>query len=192
MLRRLPPLTFWLAVHLAKHFQLLAHAPVLLILAVSSPLPTWILPMQSTQLALFEESSPPSSYGKMSLAYSAPKTMPSDAFWERLPAKAANYNHQGGNGQTLVVCLAPKEQSRGGSSMPNISAWPNDAVVCSLWQVLEKGSIPQRYFLSSKACAGILRRAERRGKELPMTLHRALQAVAEGLSEQVMPEGKTQ
>ena len=63
--------------------------------------------------------------------------------------------------------------------MPNISAWPNDAAVCSLSQVLEKGSIPQRYFLSSTACAGILRRAEKRGKELPEALHAALRSVAE-------------
>jgi hypothetical protein len=54
--------------------------------------------------------------------------------------------------------------------MPNISAWPNDAVVCSLSQVLEQGSIQRRYFLSSKACEGILRRAEKRGKTLPAAL----------------------
>ena len=57
---------------------------------------------------------------------------------------------------------------------PNISAWPNAAAVCSLWQVLEKGSIPHRYFLSAKACAGILRRAEARGKTLPEPLQVAL------------------
>jgi hypothetical protein len=62
--------------------------------------------------------------------------------------------------------------------MPNISAWPNDAAVCSLSQVLETTSIPQRFFLSSTACAGILRRAEKRGKELPEALRLALQAVA--------------
>jgi DNA (cytosine-5)-methyltransferase 1 len=62
--------------------------------------------------------------------------------------------------------------------MPNILAWPNDAAVCSLSQVLEKGSIPRRYFLSSTACAGILRRAEKRGKKLPAPLQAALMAVA--------------
>jgi hypothetical protein len=73
--------------------------------------------------------------------------------------------------------MDPKEQSRGGPSTPNISEWPNDAAVCSLSQVLETGSIPQRYFLSSTACAGILRRAEKRGKKLPALLEHALQAV---------------
>jgi hypothetical protein len=77
------------------------------------------------------------------------------------------------------MCLAPKEQSRGASVMPNISEWPNVAAVCSLSQVLEQGSIPQRFFLSSRACAGILRRAEKRGKALPPQLLQALQTVAQ-------------
>jgi hypothetical protein len=63
--------------------------------------------------------------------------------------------------------------------MLNISESPNDADVCSLSQVLEQGSIPQRFFLSSTACAGILRRAEKRGKILPPALHEALRSVAE-------------
>jgi hypothetical protein len=74
--------------------------------------------------------------------------------------------------------MDPREQSRGASSTPNISDWPNDASVCSLSQVLEQTSIPQRFFLSSKACAGILRRAEKRGKELPTPLRIALTEVA--------------
>jgi hypothetical protein len=35
-----------------------------------------------------------------------------------------------------------------------------------------------RFYLSSKACAGILRRVEKRGKELPPALRLALEAVA--------------
>ena len=88
-------------------------------------------------------------------------------------------SRQGADGQTLVLLMAPKEQSRGESSTPNISEWPNDAAVCSLSQVLEQISIPQRFFLSSKACAGILRRAEKRGKQLPPQLQAALTAVAQ-------------
>ena len=64
--------------------------------------------------------------------------------------------------------------------MPNISDWPSGAAVCSLSQVLVRGSIPEQYFLSSKACAGILRRAEKRGKQLPTQLRLALQAAVEG------------
>ena len=64
--------------------------------------------------------------------------------------------------------------------------------VCSLLDILEdSGSVPQRYFLSAKACAGILRRAEKRGKELPIALRRALQQVAEVLSDAENPEDKT-
>lgn len=39
--------------------------------------------------------------------------------------------------------------------------------------------IPRRYFLSPTACAGIIRRAARRGKTLPPPFARALQAVAD-------------
>lgn len=61
---------------------------------------------------------------------------------------------------------------------------PNDDGVCSLSDVLETGEVPQRYYLSARACAGILRRAEKREKELPKMLHAALFAVAQGLHEE--------
>ncbi len=54
------------------------------------------------------------------------------------------------------------------------------AVVCSLSDILETGDVPQRYYLTAKACQGILRRAEKRGKELPPMLKTALIAVAYG------------
>ena len=47
------------------------------------------------------------------------------------------------------------------------SEFPSAAAVCSLSDVLETGDVPPRYYLSAKACKGILRRAERRGKKLP-------------------------
>ena len=103
---------------------------------------------------------------------------PSAASLLALPAKVMRSSQQGENGRTLVVCLDPKEQRHGGSKMPNSTDWPNDAAVCSLSQVLVRGSIPPQYFLSSTACAGILRRAEKRGKALPEPLMRALTAVA--------------
>jgi hypothetical protein len=70
----------------------------------------------------------------------------------------------------------------------NLSEWtawnapcPSGGAVCSLSDILEEpGSVPQRYYLSAKACQGILRRAAKRGKELPPMLHRALSQVAEG------------
>ncbi len=60
----------------------------------------------------------------------------------------------------------------------NGSEWPSAAAVCSLSDTLETGAVPQRFFLSAKACAGILRRAEKRGKALPPPLRDALLAVA--------------
>lgn len=60
----------------------------------------------------------------------------------------------------------------------NISAWPRDGNVCSLSDILETGDVPQRFFLSAKACKGILRRAEKRGKQFPLSLQRALEHAA--------------
>ncbi len=59
---------------------------------------------------------------------------------------------------------------------------PNDGTVCSLSDVLETGEVPQRYFLSAKACAGILRRADKRGRALPPLLLEALTAVAQDMA----------
>ncbi|MFL9998978.1 hypothetical protein PQR34_47300 [Paraburkholderia sediminicola] len=58
------------------------------------------------------------------------------------------------------------------------SAWPSDAAVRSLSDVLETGDHLQRYCLSARACLGILRRAAKRGKILPRPLARALWALA--------------
>jgi hypothetical protein len=58
------------------------------------------------------------------------------------------------------------------------SECPNGGgVSSSLADVLQDG-VPSRYFLSPKAAAGILRRAEKRGRELPAHLAAALEAVA--------------
>jgi hypothetical protein len=59
----------------------------------------------------------------------------------------------------------------------NGSEWPSDAAVCSLSDTLETGDLPQRFYLSAKACAGIIRRAEKRGKKLPDALQQALLSV---------------
>jgi len=56
----------------------------------------------------------------------------------------------------------------------NTSEFRSDAADAYLSDILEIGDLPRRYFLSQKACAGILRRAERRGKELPPALLAAL------------------
>jgi len=139
--------------------------------------------MQLTKYDLFGDLISPSSSGKTSPESFPPKTMPLGAFWEHLPVKMKRSSLQGADGLTLVLLMVPKEQLRGEFLTPNISEWPNDAAVCSLSQVLEQILIPQRFFLSSTACAGILRRAEKRGKQLPPALQTALLSVAQATSE---------
>lgn len=55
----------------------------------------------------------------------------------------------------------------------NTSEWRSDGAACSLSDILEANPDP-KYYLSPKACSGILRRAERRGKTLPEALEEAL------------------
>ena len=50
---------------------------------------------------------------------------------------------------------------------------PRDAEESSLSQILE-ATVPERYYLSPKACGGIIRRAGNRGKKLPSILEAAL------------------
>jgi hypothetical protein len=83
--------------------------------------------------------------------------------------------------------LVPSSEGWGNSGMGsptefltlNTSEFHSGAVACSLSDVLETGDVPQRFFLSARACKGILRRAVNRGKELPQQLARALKAVAD-------------
>jgi hypothetical protein len=61
--------------------------------------------------------------------------------------------------------------------MLNMTEWHSAAAVCSLSEVLET-EVAQKYFLSPKACRGILRRAEKRERELPQSLKQALEQTA--------------
>lgn len=51
--------------------------------------------------------------------------------------------------------------------------YPNVDVESTLFLILED-NVPEKYYLSRKACEGILRRAEKRGKQLPQMLKDAL------------------
>ena len=55
----------------------------------------------------------------------------------------------------------------------NFGESPKDASVCSLSSILED-NVPDGYFLSEKACRGILRRSEEKGKPLDPLLKQAL------------------
>ena len=67
----------------------------------------------------------------------------------------------------------------------NTGVSPREGRACSLSQILED-SPPRKYYLSRKACLGILRRARERGKPLPPQLEAALKAQA-GLTVYLMP-----
>jgi ribose 1,5-bisphosphokinase PhnN len=64
-------------------------------------------------------------------------------------------------------------QSLGEHLTLNIGECPKEESVSTLSQILEE-TPHRKYYLSVKACLGILRRAEKRGKELPEILRQAL------------------
>jgi len=88
---------------------------------------------------------------------------------------------------TEETILPPSFEGWGNSGMGSptefltlsTSEFPSAGVACSLSDILETGDVPQRFFLSATACRGILRRAEKRGKELPKQLQQALEQVAQ-------------
>ena len=63
---------------------------------------------------------------------------------------------------------------------------PKCAVASSLWQILED-NVQEKYYLSGKACRGILRRSEKNGKKLPPILEQAL--LLQSKSDAENPEG---
>ena len=67
----------------------------------------------------------------------------------------------------------------------NTSEFPNEGEESLLSDVLmEIGEVPQRFYLTKRACAGILRRAKKRGRELPSSLMKALEATVEATEEE--------
>lgn len=77
----------------------------------------------------------------------------------------------------------------GDSWTVNISEWPSAESVSLLSSTLEVNA-PEKYYLSARACQGILTRASRRGKKLPELLQTALLEMVEwwepGASARVM------
>ena len=73
----------------------------------------------------------------------------------------------------------------------NTGECPNAAVASTLSQILED-TAPPKYYLTARACHGILARAERRGKPLPAALEEVLRWQADHydqLTEQLMQSG---
>ena len=99
------------------------------------------------------------------------------------------------------TCQVSSVQTEEGILVPSLGRWSNagmgspigcltlktseshkDAEECLLSDVLETGNLRPEYYLSPKACAGILRRAEVRNKKLPELLYQALLTVSKQLA----------
>ena len=105
-----------------------------------------------------------------------------DASISRLAGGDSVGNEPGQSSETDGVWL-------GDSWTVNISEWPSVESVSLLSSTLEVNA-PERYYLSARACQGILTRASRRGKKLPDLLQTALLEMIEwwepGASARVM------
>lgn len=83
-----------------------------------------------------------------------------------LPSSFEGWGNSGMGGPTGFLTL-------------NMTECHSAGAVSSLSLILEDPrGVPRKYFLSPRACRGILRRAEKRNRELPPVLLQALQAVA--------------
>ena len=78
-----------------------------------------------------------------------------------------------GSGNLAGVSWETGIPLHGASSTLNFGEYPNVVEESGLSQILED-NVPQRYYLSERACVGVLRRAEKRGKKLPEILETAL------------------
>ena len=120
-------------------------------------------------------------YGKMfpaPLVQERQRAKTSESFWRRssalsaIPFQSLDLTPGAGNllGEFYWELISPW---RGGASTLNTGVSPKDAKESSLSQILQADP-PLKYYLSPKACLGILRRAFERGKELPKKQDRAL------------------
>lgn len=127
-----------------------------------------------------------SLFGRMSPELSVPtEEKISELCWKNLPAlhsqtfQFLDLRVWGADGAKPVQSPEPDGLWHGDSSMLNIGESPNVENVLRLSQILE-GNVPQKYYLSARACQGILTRASRRGKPLPDILRQALMDVIGG------------
>ena len=119
---------------------------------------------------------------KMSPGYSPAKPVKtsnrsskkSSALWNRPPRCLRLIKKAG---PTPITMWETDGQSRIEFLMRNGGAFPNEENASTLSQILQ-ASVPQKYYLSPRACLGILRRASARGKELPPVLKAALERQA--------------
>lgn len=103
----------------------------------------------------------------------------SDASWKNLHTSSKqtlqflNLREKAENGLNPAQFPVMDGLWHGDSSMLNIGECPNVVKESRLSWILED-NVPQKYYLSARACQGILTRASRRGKALPELLKNAL------------------
>lgn len=78
-----------------------------------------------------------------------------------------------GNGTLVGASWETGIPSRGECLMRDFGESPSEEEGSGLSQILE-ANVPLKYYLSAKACEGVLRRAKKRGKELPKILETAI------------------
>ena len=123
------------------------------------------------------------------------------AVWENVPGAFSSHKGTdfqavlqafcqiGGGVETILYLSLRKENGivpdvswEMASALPGVSTTlnfgesPSEERESTLLQILEE-NVPEKYSLSAKACLGIIRRAHRRGKELPGSLNEALEEV---------------
>ena len=81
------------------------------------------------------------------------------------------------SGQTQEKSWEMRSPLRGECLTLNIGEFPNEENASTLSQILQE-NVLEKYYLSKKACQGILRRASARGKQLPEMLKIALEQQA--------------
>lgn len=82
------------------------------------------------------------------------------------------------NGQPQATSWQTVFPSPGECLTRNTGEYPREENASSLSQILT-AQVPEKYYLSPKACRGILQRASKRGKELPPLLKAALERQAQ-------------
>ena len=132
------------------------------------------------QASLFD---PDSWCGKMSLERSAaespkeqtspPSSKKSSKSQNREPICVCVCRRQDGQNPGAITLRMDRGALLGEFTMHSFGESPREENVSRLSQILVDSAHP-KYSLSEKACAGILRRAEKRGKELPQELKEAL------------------
>lgn len=137
------------------------------------------MPQEMEQMSLFDLDTP---FGKMCQARTVQTvettSEPSSKNSAALPTTRFQFlDLRGDAGSPLVPLWETDIQSLGVRWTRNIGEYPNAVEGSGLSQILEE-DVPLKYYLSEKACLGILRRSEKRGQPLDPRLKAALQMQA--------------